>query len=74
MSHPTDDTPNPVSDPSWSASDPEPVAAPAEATPTPGFEVEEQTPAGGPRTTPAGPGRATPCRTRGRFRTRAGTR
>lgn len=44
MSHPTDDTPNPVSDPSWSASDPEPVAAPSEATPTPGFEVEEQAP------------------------------
>jgi transcription termination/antitermination protein NusG len=59
MSHPTDDTPNPVTDPDWSA-EPEPEPAPAEAeaatqadaeaeaSTTPAFEVEEQTPAGGP--------------------------
>ena len=46
MSHPTDDTPNPVSNPDWSA-EPEPLAASAEAPIAPEFEVEEQTPAGG---------------------------
>ena len=44
MSHPTDDTPNPVSNPDWSG-EPEPLTA--EAPTAPAIEVEEQTPAGG---------------------------
>ena len=45
MSHPTDETHSPDRSTEPEA---EPIAAPAEASVSPGFEVEEQTPAGGP--------------------------
>ena len=55
MSHPTDETREPITDPDWTASSmdtPVPAADPV-GTPA-GFEVEEQTPDGG-RPDDAGP-------------------
>ncbi len=50
MSHPTDETHSPDRSTEPEA---EPIAAPAEASASPGFEVEEQTPAGGPADDPS---------------------
>lgn len=55
MSHPTDDTHNPVTSAEWSADpapEPPPVSAPAEASAGTAIEVEELTPAGGSTAVP----------------------
>jgi len=49
MSHPTDDSPNPASNPDQ-ATEPQPTLDGASASSPSGFEVEEQAPAGGPLT------------------------
>ena len=56
MSHPTDETREPITNPDWTASSmdtPVPAADPV-GTPA-GIEVEEQTPDGGPTDRPARP-------------------